>query len=97
MSNGSQSFSSFSLYVSADSGADAWVVCHRYPSKTPILAIDAGKSSVTISIKGRDATESAVEFARSLARQAQAFADEMERLHAGATTPESADTAEQAA
>ena len=44
--------------------------------------MDAGPSTVSISTRGRTADESAVEFARALAREAQRFADEMERMYA---------------
>jgi hypothetical protein len=76
------SLTSFGLYV----GADSRVTCHRYPSQTPILSIDVDGVSVTISVKGRDASETAMEFARSLATNAQAFAADVERLHAERTT-----------
>jgi hypothetical protein len=71
MSGDARSFSSFGLYV----GSDSRVNCHHYGSKTPILVIDAGGCSVAISPEGRDANDSAVEFARELARKAQEFAD----------------------
>ncbi len=77
MSDG-ESFSTFSIYVAGD----GWVTCYSYPDKTPILSIDGGGSSVSISVRGRDATEEAVQFARALARHAQAFAAEVERVHA---------------
>ena len=85
----SESFSTFSLYVSADT----WVTCHHYQDQTPILAIEAGRASVSISVKGRDASDSAVKFARALARHAQEFAAEVERLHAERTAPGTADPA----
>jgi hypothetical protein len=78
MSSKGGSFSSFGLYV----GTDSWVNCHHYGDKTPILVIDAGDSSVSISPAGREASDTAVEFARALVRNAQAFAAEIERLHA---------------
>jgi hypothetical protein len=78
MSSKGGSFSSFSLYV----GTDNWVNCHHYGDKTPILVIDAGDTSVTISPAGREATDAAVEFARALVRNAQDYAAEIERLHA---------------
>jgi hypothetical protein len=65
------------LYI----GSDGWVTCHRYPGKTPILAISAGGASLSIGIKDRDATdEAAVEFARALLRTVQEFAAEVERI-----------------
>jgi hypothetical protein len=87
----SESFSSLGYHVDGD---DWRVICHHYDGQTPILVIDAGANSLSISIKGRNASESAVKFARALLRDAQAFADGIERLHA-ATVP--AGPAEQAA
>jgi hypothetical protein len=78
MSGDDGSFSSTGVYV----GADGWVTCHHYGDKTPILVIDAGGASVSFSVQGRAATESAVTFARALARKAQEFADDIERMHA---------------
>jgi hypothetical protein len=83
MSGDNGSISAFGLYV----GADSLVMCHHYGDETPILVIDVEGCSVSISVKGRDASESAVEFARSLARHAQAFATDVERLHAETTPP----------
>jgi hypothetical protein len=91
MSDKSESFSSIGYYIDAD---DWWVTCHHYDGQTPILVIDAGPNSLSISIKGRDATESAVKFARALLSNVQAFADDIERHHA-ASLP--ADPAERAA
>jgi hypothetical protein len=91
--SGGDSYTSFSVSV----GADSRVTCHHYSDRTPILVIDVSGVSVQISAKGRDATESAAQFARSLAHHAQAFADEVERLHAESTAPDTADAAEQAA
>ena len=78
MSSSGGSFSSVGLYV----GTDGWVKCHLYGDKTPILVIDAGDSSVTISPAGREASGAAVEFARALVGKVQEFAAEIERLHA---------------
>lgn len=52
-----------------------------YPDHSPILDITAGSTTVAISITGNNADQAAVEFARELARQAAAFAAEVERLH----------------
>lgn len=93
MSGEGKSITSLGVYASADT----WVTCHRYPEQTPILVIDAGTTSLSISVKGRDASESAVEFARSLALHAQEFAADVERLHAERTAPGTAGPAEQAA
>jgi hypothetical protein len=86
-----ESFSHCGLYVSADT----WVTCYQYPDKTPILSIQAGASEFSISIKDRNADEAAVEFARTLVRNVQSFAAEVERLHAEQSAP--AESADQAA
>ena len=93
MSGDDKSFTTFALYT----GADTLVTCHHYPDQTPILAINAGKATVTISVKGKDASDSAVTFARELAHHAQEFAAEVERFHAERTAPGTTDPAEQAA
>lgn len=78
MSTEGGSFSHFSYHVGRD-----WVVrCTTYPDTTPILSIDAGGSAVSVTTKGKDADKAAVEFARALAREAQKFADEVQRMHA---------------
>jgi hypothetical protein len=91
--SGGGSYATFGL----SAGADSRVTCHHYGNRTPILVIDVSGASVQISPQGRDATESAVQFARSLAHHAQAFADEVERLHAEHTAPGTDGPAEQAA
>lgn len=63
-------------------GADWRVFCYTYDDTAPIFDIYAGSASVAISVRGRAADKAAVEFARALAREAQRFADEMERMHA---------------
>jgi shikimate 5-dehydrogenase len=78
VSGDSGSFASTGVYV----GDDGWVTCHHYGDKTPILVIDAGGASVSFSVNGRQATESAVTFARALASKAQEFADDIEKMHA---------------
>jgi hypothetical protein len=77
MSSPGGSFSHASFYVGTD-----WLVrCSTYDDTTPILSVDAGPSVVTITNKGKVAGPAAVEFARALAREAQRFADEVERMH----------------
>jgi hypothetical protein len=44
------------------------------------LTRDGG--AVAITVKGKNADQAAVEFARALVREAQAFAAEVERIHA---------------
>ena len=94
MSDDNATISSFGLYA----GCDTWVHCFRYADTAPILHIDSAGLTVTISPKGRAATESAVDFARALLREVQAFAAEVERLNAANTAnAESAESAGQAA
>ena len=78
MSGGGGSFSHVACHV----GADWRVRCNSYDGTTPILSLDAGSAAVSVTAKGKTATLAAVEFARALAREAQKFADEMERMHA---------------
>lgn len=93
MSIGDGSFSTFSIYVNSD-----WSVrCSHYPDQSPILSVDAGESSFTVSIRGRKTDQAAVEFARALVREAQAFADDLERLHAESAALGSTGPAERAA
>ena len=71
-----------SASASLHAGADAQVYCYAYPDGAPILTVSAGRTNVTISLCGRqDVPASAVAFARELARQAERFAAECERLH----------------
>jgi hypothetical protein len=58
------SFSRLGLHV----GADWHVRCSTYDDRTPIFDIDAGMSSVVISLRGRAADQAGVEFARALAQ-----------------------------
>jgi hypothetical protein len=78
MSSDGGSFSHTSYHV----GTDWRVTCNTYADTTPILSVDAGPSAVSVTTKGNHAGKAAVEFARVLAREAQRFADEMERMHA---------------
>jgi hypothetical protein len=78
MSTEGGSFSHVSYHV----GAGWRVHTQTYRDTTPIFGIDAGPSYLSITTKGRNADQAAVEFARDLAREAQKFADEMERMHA---------------
>ncbi len=79
MTGNSGSFSHTGVQV----GDDWRVDCHTYDDHTPILTVDAGPVSIAYSIKGRCADDAALGFARALVRDAQAFAAEIERLHAG--------------
>lgn len=78
MSSDGDSFS----YVSFHVGADWMVRTSTYPDQVPILTVDAGRGAVAITVKGKSADQAAVEFARTLVREAQAFATEVERIHA---------------
>ena len=78
MSDESRSFSHLSYHV----GGDWQVRCSTYAETTPILSVEGGPSTLSISTRGRTADNNAVEFARALAREARRFADEMERKHA---------------
>jgi hypothetical protein len=88
-----------SLTVSA--GGDAQVNCWVYPAQGPILSLDAGRTSLTISTAGsREMPAESVAFARTLAREAQRFVAECERMHAAmcgqvpdAVTPAAGDAA----
>ncbi len=79
MRSGGGSFSHLSLHV----GTDWRVDCHTYDDDhTPILSVDAGSTAIACSLDNRLAGKAAVQFARALAREAQVFAAEVERLHA---------------
>jgi hypothetical protein len=78
MSDESRSFSHLSYHV----GGDWQVRCSTYAETTPILSVEGGPSTLSISTRGRTADNSAVQFARALAREARRFADEMDRKHA---------------
>ena len=78
MSSAGGSFAHAWLHV----GSDFTIRCSTYPDQVPILSIDAGSSAISLTSATRDATDDALRFARSLARHAQEFADEVERMHA---------------
>jgi hypothetical protein len=78
MSDESRSFSHLSYHV----GGDWQLRCSTYAETTPILSVEGGPSTLSISTRGRTADESSVEFARALAREARRFAEEMERKRA---------------
>jgi hypothetical protein len=79
MSGAGGSFSHLTCHV----GDDDWGVrCNTYDGTTPILSLDAGPSTFSITTRGKTAGKAAVEFARALAEQARKFAEEMERMHA---------------
>jgi hypothetical protein len=78
MRSGGGSFGRIGVHV----GEDWWTHLSTYDIHAPIFTIDAGSTSVTLSIDGREVTAAAVEFGRELASQAARFAAELERLHA---------------
>ena len=78
MRSGGGSMAHLGLHVGED--WSTWL--STYPDHSPILTVDVGSTSATISITGNNADRAAVEFARELARQAAGFAAEVERLHA---------------
>lgn len=86
------SFASMSVHI----GTDWRVDCHTYDGHTPILSVDAGPVAVCYSIDARQVAEAAVEFTRALARDAQMFAAEVERLHLAQVT-DADDTEDKAA
>jgi hypothetical protein len=82
VSSAGGSFSSAGLHV----GTDWHVQCSTYPETTPILSMDAGHSGISVSIAGRAPIGAeAVALARELAREAERFAAECERLHTAQT------------
>jgi hypothetical protein len=76
VSSGHDSFSHYSFHA-----GDGWrVTCSAYADAPPILSLNGSHSAVSIAARGTDASVSAVEFARALAREARRFLDEMERM-----------------
>lgn len=76
-SQADDSFSRLGMHV----GAKWRVRCSTYSDRTPIFDVDAGSVSIGICLRAEQVNEAAVEFARSLVREAQVFASEVERLH----------------
>lgn len=69
--------------VSVHVGSDWFIHLSAYEARTPILDVDAGDVAVSFTLVSREpVTDSALEFARRLARSAAAFAAEVERIHA---------------
>jgi hypothetical protein len=81
VSSDGRSFSHLGFHI----GTDWRAVCHTYDDRAPILAVDAGTCSVSFYLADSGTDKAAVEFARALVREAQAFAAEVERLSAGET------------
>lgn len=76
-------------------GADWGLTCHAYPARSPILALDAGLTHLTITTVGNVPTADAVEFAWALVAAANDFLIETERLYHAACDAE-ADSSEAA-
>jgi outer membrane murein-binding lipoprotein Lpp len=62
-------------------GSDWWVRCNTYADHPPILNVHVASTNVSSCIANQPVGTEAVEFARALARDAQRFAAEVERLH----------------
>lgn len=92
MSSAGGSFNHVSLHL----GSDWDTRCSTYADTTPILSVDAGDAWVSFSIAGREVTEAAVAFARALVRETQAFAAEIERMHAASLAADPSDSTESA-
>ena len=76
MRSGGGSIAHLGLYA----GEDWHTWLSTYPDHCPILSIDVGSTSVSLSVIGNKATPAAVEFARELAGRMAEFAAETERL-----------------
>ncbi len=72
------SFGQLSLHT----GRDGRVWCCTYPDTAPILNITAASTTVVVCLGGEQISAEFVVFARELARGAERFAAEAERLHA---------------
>ncbi|GLZ07663.1 hypothetical protein Acsp03_51290 [Actinomadura sp. NBRC 104412] len=71
--------------LSVNPGSGAWVICHAYPGKAPILEMHGAPVSVSITPAGRGegpVTAADVDLARQLVTAAQTYLAEMQRLHA---------------
>jgi hypothetical protein len=87
MSGPGGSFGSASLYVGTD--GRAW--CSQYPDELPILTVNTGSMTVTITPAGRKQPgPHVVAFARELAAEVARFVAECERLSAAQHTDETA-------
>jgi hypothetical protein len=74
-----ESLTSFSAHL----GADAWIRCHAYRDRMPILVVNAGGASVSVCarvVTRPDAGD--VANARALVKAASTYLTEVERLHA---------------
>ncbi|GIH91175.1 hypothetical protein ACFFMN_09275 [Planobispora siamensis] len=70
--------------INLNTGRGARATHHRYPARTPVLALDFGAVSVLVTTTASDQVTAAdVDFARQLAREADAFACSVERSFRG--------------
>lgn len=77
--NNRESFSYVDVFV----GDDWKTLVSTHSDRLPSLIVNAGPTTVTLKVAGTETvTENAVKFARDLLRNVQAFAAEVERLHA---------------
>lgn len=83
MSGWREGFGSLGIHAGEGTG----VRCSTYQDTAPILSLDAGRLSVSISIAGRAVPAQAVAFARELAAEAARFAAECERLQGARQSP----------
>lgn len=68
--------------IGMHAGGGSSAYCFTYADQSPILDISTGSASISITIAGREAEDAALSFARELLQNVQAFAAEVERLHA---------------
>lgn len=67
--------------INLNTGHGAKAGNHPYPTRTPVLVLDFGATSVLVTTTASDqVTASDVDFARQLAREAHAFAVSVERM-----------------
>jgi hypothetical protein len=81
-----------STHVGLHVGVDWSTDCHVYPDNQPILVVQVGPTSVTVTPRGRGATATAgdVEFAWALVAAANDYLIEVERLYFAACDAEAA-------
>ena len=77
MSGANGSFAHMSVHV----GSDWRVRCITPTGQPPLLDIDAGDTDLSVGLAGQEIRASAVEFATELAREAERFAAEVQRIY----------------
>ncbi|MFC3997857.1 hypothetical protein ACFOVU_18120 [Nocardiopsis sediminis] len=77
-------------------GDEAWVTCHTYRDRTPILAFYAPSADLRVtSVSGRgQVTDGDLRFAESFAEAATAYLADTQRLHAEQSRPVADDPSE---